>query len=175
MKTNKFILPLLCLLAVACREVPSYDVVSDKESDLKENMINANRLIAKSEAQQIDSYITRRGWQMEHVGDGVRVMVTARGDGRRLQREDTVVVTYSVEALNGIALYDGCRDTLVVGHLQPNRGVDAVVRTLSAGAEAVAILPSEQAFGVVGDGDRIGNRMILIYKLKIEKTIPSKT
>ena len=153
--------------------MPSYDPVSNKGSNLKENMINANRLIAKSEAQQIDSYISRRGWQMENVGDGVRLMVTSAGNGRRLQREDTVILTYSVEALNGISLYDSCRDTLVVGHLQPNRGIDAVLRTLSFETEAVAILPSEQAFGVVGDGNRIGSRMILIYKLKIEKTIPS--
>jgi len=53
--------------------------------------------------------------------------------------------------------------------MQPNRGLDAALMTLRQGSQARVILPSEQAFGVAGDGDRIKSRLVLIYDVTVEK------
>ena len=171
MKTAKFILPLLCLLAVACREVPTYDITAPKGDSLKENMINANRIIAKSEAQQIDAYLERRGWSKEKLSNGVWVAEYENGEvplGPAIGYEDTVVLRYSVSTLGGDELYGWRTDTVVCGRLQPTRGLDAALRTLHRGAIARVIVPSEQAYGVLGDGDRINTRMVLVYVLEIK-------
>ncbi len=162
---------LLALLPVACREVPTVDLTTPPATPLQEQMIGANRIISQSEAGQIDAYLDRRGWSKEKLPNGVWVAEYENSEvplGKAIGYEDTVVIRYHVESLAGETLYDNCRDTVVVGRLKPNRGVDAALRTLHHGATARVIVPSEQGFGVVGDGDRIGSRMILCYTLFIE-------
>ena len=77
--------------------------------------------------------------------------------------------SYTVRNIEDKVVYANVTDTVVIGRLQPNRGVDFALRTLNEGSSATVILPSEEAYGVPGDGDRIGKRWILIYDLKINK------
>ncbi len=170
-KRHLGLLATLCclLLATACREVPAVDLQPAKDNTLKESLIDANRHIAHSEETQIDAYASRRGWKMSRLPSGTRVMVTHRGQGTPVEYEDTVAITYSVEALNGATVYSNVCDTVVVGRLQPTRGVDAALRTLRRGDRARLILPSEQAYGVLGDGHRITTRMVLIYDIIINQ------
>ena len=162
------ILLMLAVLAAGCRQVPVVDVEAPKGDTLKENLINANRYIAQGEETQIEAYMERRGWQMQRLVGGARVMETKVGEGEKIDYEDTVVVDYDLEAISGTRIYSAVSDTVVVGRLQPTRGLDAALRTLRRGSEAIVIAPSEQAYGVVGDGDRIATRMILIYRLKVK-------
>jgi FKBP-type peptidyl-prolyl cis-trans isomerase len=74
-----------------------------------------------------------------------------------------------VEAINGTPIYNNVEETVVSGQLQPNRGMDAALRTLCQGSRARVVLPSEQAFGVAGDGDRVKSRMVLIYDVEVLK------
>ena len=166
------LLTTLSLLFVACHEVPSYDIAAPKGDTLKENMINANRIIAQSEAQQIEAYLERRGWSKERLSNGVWVAEYANSKvplGQAIGYEDTVVLRYSVSTLGGDELYDWRTDTVVCGRLQPTRGLDAALRTLHRGATARVIVPSEQGYGVIGDGDRIKSRTVLVYEVEIEK------
>ena len=170
MKIAKYILPLLCLLAVACREVPTYDIAAPKGDTLEERMIGANRIIAQSEGQQIDAWLERRGWSKEKLPNGVWVAEYANSEvplGQAICYEDTVVLRYSVSTLGGDELYGWRTDTVVCGRLQPTRGLDAALRTLHRGASARVIVPSEQGYGVIGDGDRIKSRMVLVYEVEI--------
>ena len=170
MKRYGHILLVLTVLLVACREVPTYELVSQKGDTLKENMINANRIIAQSEEQQIDAYLERRGWPKEKLLNGVWVAEYENSKvplGPTIDQEDTVAIRYRVASLGGSDIYDWRTDTVVCGHLQPTRGLDAALRTLHCGATARVIVPSEQAYGLVGDGDRIRTRMVLIYLVEV--------
>lgn len=160
------ILLLLCALFAGCRDVPTYEVSAPKGDSLQEKMIGANRLIAKSEESQIEAYVARRGWQMERLADGVRVMEMEAGS-RELMAEDTVDIRYNVLTLGGDNIYTGREERVVVGRLKPTRGLDAALRTLHEGARAMVIVPSEQAYGVIGDGERIGSRAVLVYELEV--------
>lgn len=153
----------------ACGQVPVVEPANQGGNPLRENIINANRLIAQSEETQIEAYTSRRGWQMQSLKGGVRVMETGNTSTTAIGYEDTVALHYSVETLGGEVVYSERFDTVVVGRLKPTRGIDAALRTLHDDSQATVILPSEQAYGVVGDGDRIGTRMILVYKLNAKK------
>ncbi len=170
--TRCCLLILLALSLTACRQVPVIDVVDQPSDPLKENRINANRIIAQSEETQIDAYVARRGWQMQRIAGGSRVMADGRGAAAdMLTFGDTVELRYTVEAIGGETIYSALCDTVVVGRAQPNRGVDEALRTLHVGESATVIVPSEQGFGVVGDGDRITSRMILVYKITTKNII----
>ncbi|MBQ9417555.1 MAG: DHH family phosphoesterase [Bacteroidales bacterium] len=161
------LLPLLLIVGTACRRTPVVDLPTSPTPSVQENLINANRYIAGSEATQIEAYLARRNWQATQIDGGTRVHLTAVGHGSTLACGDTVSVVYTVEDLGGTPLYTDRTDTLCVGRLQPNRGIDMALRSLRRGSDATVILPSEQAFGVLGDGGRIGTRMVLVYHLKI--------
>ena len=165
----------LTLLALAlalplgsCRETPIVELQPQQRPDIKESLIDANRHISRSEETQIDSYLSRRGWEMQRLPSGVRFRRTEAGGGSAIGYEDTVQVTYSVHDLGGRTLYAARRDTLVAGKLQPTRGLDDAIRALRHGDRATVVVPSEQGYGVPGDGQRIGSRTVLIYDLKIE-------
>jgi len=162
---------LLALLVASCRDVPVVDIAPQKGDTLKENMINANRIIAQSEAQQIDAYLERRGWSTEKLSNGVWVAEYKNSEvplGQAIGYEDTVAIRYCVSTLGGDKLYDWRTDTVVCGRLQPTRGLDAALRTLHRGASARVIVPSEQGYGLVGDGDRINTRMVLVYEMEVK-------
>ncbi len=162
------IIILFAAAMTACREVPVVEVETGRTDTLQERNATANRYLSQGEESQISAYIERRGWQMQRLTGGTRVMETRRGTGGRIDYEDTVVVEYDLAALNGAVIYNGVIDTVVAGHLEPTRGLDAALRTLSRDSEAVVIVPSGQAYGVVGDGDRVPTRAILVYKLKVK-------
>lgn len=155
------------MLCAACNNVPVVDSQAPASSGLKENLINANRFIAQSEETQIDAYAQRRGWQMATLPCGARVMVTEEGKGNAVKPDEVLIITYRLEAINGAVIYDNVTDTVVAGRLEPTRGLDAALLTLRHGSRASVILPSEEAYGVVGDGDRIGQRMVLVYDVKV--------
>ncbi len=164
-----YIILILTALATGCRQVPVVEMETKGGDTLKENMINANRYISQGEESQIDAYVNRRGWQMDRLLGGARVMKTEDGSGDKLDYEETAVINYRVETLGGDVIYEQVTDTVVIGRLEPTRGVDAALRTMKRGDKAIVILPSEQAYGVVGDGNRIGSRMVLVYRLEVGK------
>lgn len=158
---------VLALASAGCADVPVIDPQAPKGDTLKENMINANRHLAHSEETQIEAYVARRSCEARRLDNGVRIVETRRGKGAAIDYEDTVSLRYRVEAINGTVVYNSVSDTVVAGHLQPTRGLDAALRTLAAGSTACVILPSEQAYGVAGDGKRVGGRMVLIYTVEV--------
>ena len=162
------LISMAIMLFASCNNVPVIDFEPDKGDTLKENLLNANRYIAQSEETQIDAYIARRGWEMRKLSGGARVMETSQGSGVSVEYEDTVTITYRLEAINGTVIYSNETETVVAGRLQPTRGLDAALLILHHGSTAKIILPSEQGYGVVGDGDRVKSRMILVYDLKVE-------
>lgn len=163
---------LLCgTLFCSCNNVPVVDIESPRGDTLSEHLINANRIHAKGEDNQIDNYVARRGWQVERLGGGARVMETVRGDAAVVSG-DSVAIAYSVETLGGDIVYSHSTDTVVAGRIGRTHGyapigLDAALRTLHYGSKAVVILPSEQAYGVAGDGDRIGARTVLVYRIEV--------
>lgn len=152
---------------VGCGEPP---VVTGPEPkpDIKENLANANRYIVESEETQINSYVERRGWKVKRLACGARVYEFEMGNGKPVEWEEDVVIGYKLESLTGNTIYEGVKDTVKVGRQKPTLGLDAALTQLKHGSKAYVIVPSNQGYGVVGDGDRVTSRMVLVYKLEIE-------
>lgn len=155
------------ILFAACHQPNVIDISQPKEISIKENLINANKYIAQSEDTQIEQYIARRGWKMERLSCGARVMENQPGNGTYIDYEDSVSVRCRIEALNGGVIYEELEENFVVGRHQTTVGLDAAVKKLRKGSKAIAIVPSDAAYGVGGDGDRINTRVVLIYHIEV--------
>lgn len=167
--------PFLCLATMAalalslagCRDrIPTIELEGDKTAAVKENMINANRVVIQSEATQIESYLQRRGWETLPLPCGACYKVQTKGDGSSVQPEDTVVVKYRLERLDGSPIYRHQTDTLVVGHRDVTVALDDLLQLLTYGSRAWLIAPSNTAYGVVGDGDRVESRTVIVYDIQ---------
>ena len=160
---------LLSLLQSCNNDVPITDLsdVKGKQS-YETNMMTASNYVAKSEETEIDGYIKRRRWNdMKRMENGLRIWEYQKGE-RAITYDDEVIFYYSVQSVAGKDIYvDEC-DTIIVGRNEPNIGVDKAMLFLHHGSKAKLILPSHLGYGFIGDSDRIGTNMILIYDIEIK-------
>lgn len=156
----------LFLVAACGDNVPVIEVEEDQAALVKENMINANRVVIQSETTQIDNYIQRRGWKTATLPCGASYWQYAQGGGKPVLNDDEVVVTYRLEALDGSTFYTNQKDTLVVGRHEVTVALYEVLLQLHYGSKAWLVAPSNAAYGVVGDGDRVPSRAVIIYNIE---------
>lgn len=161
-----FILSSLALTLSSCRDrTPVVNIEPDKVELVKENMINANHVVIQSESTQIEGYVQRRGWDMKPLPCGASFWEYSIGNGAMINPEEKVVVTYRLETLDGSPIYTHQTDTLVVGHRDVTVALDDLLQHLHYGSKAWLIAPSNSAYGVVGDGDRVPSRTVIIYNV----------
>ena len=161
-----FIVLVATVFFAACKDrTPVIEFTPDNSSVMKENMINANRVVIQSESTQIDAYIERHGWKMESLPCGALYRIKAVGKGDLIQPDDTVTVSYRLEALDGTPFYTRQTDTLVVGRQEVTVALDDLLQRLSYGSQVQMIAPSNSAYGVVGDGDRVASRSVIVYDI----------
>ena len=162
-----YIITVMCLLVSSCHDrTPVIDLQPDNSTRYKENMINANRVVIQSEATQIEGYVQRRKMSTKTLPCGALFSEYAHGGGNAIGPEDTVVVGYRLEALDGTPFYTRQTDTLVVGHREVTQALDDLLLQLNVGSKAWLIAPSNTAYGVAGDGDRVPSRTIVIYNIE---------
>ena len=163
---RSFLYMVIVLMMTACGDrTPVIDLEPDNSSRYKENMINANRVVIQSEATQIEGYVKRRGLETKTLPCGALYYEYAHGNGEIINPDDTVVVTYRLEALDGTPFYTQQTDTLTVGRRQVTVALDDLLQQLPCGSKAWLIAPSNAAYGVAGDGDRVPSRTVIIYNI----------
>ena len=155
------------LLLASCQEPPVINETLPQGDSYKESLINANKVINSAEQTQIEAYAQRRQWQMRQLDNGSYYEETLAGKGRKVDYDDTVSLRYSVDALNGKRLYTDVATTVVVGQHKPTVGVDRALMEMRRGGKARLILPSSLAYGVVGDGDQVPGRTVLVFAIEI--------
>ena len=167
----KRVLHIACLLTfvalfAACGDnIPVIELPEDNSAAVKEHMINANRVVIRSEETQIECYLQRRNWSTTPLPCGARYMTYTPGTGAAVNPDDTVAVQYRLEALDGSAFYTDQTDTLVVGRHQVTVALDDLLQQMRYGGQAWLIAPSNSAYGVVGDGDRVPSRTVIVYNV----------
>ena len=157
------------LLAACNNDVPVIETTQNKPSTTGIDLAKTNQMLAQKENTEIDNFAKHHNLTLTDIGSGIKVMKTEEGRGPEATYDDTVIVRYMVKNIADVMVYENVEDTVVIGRLQPTRGLDMALRTLNEGCRAWVVLPSDQAYGVIGDGDLIGKRWILIYDLKVEK------
>lgn len=167
---KRAIILIACTLLASCHgDPPIVGRPSVPNRDIKENLINANKTIAQSEETAINEYISRRGWKnMKRLDEGARVWEYQKGEGAKIGYEDSVTLTYTIEAINGKLIYNDIEDKYVAGRRQQMIGLDQAVMQLHHGSRAKVILPSSLAYGIGGDGDKIPQSAILVIDVEVK-------
>lgn len=143
-------------------------IVNTKQD--KEKLEEANRNLVRQEKEFIDDYVKNSGSEFVETGTGLRYHIVSVGDGSAIKTGDIVTMEYETRLLNGDLLYSSDNEGLKVfkvGHGGVESGLEEAVLYLHHGDEAEVIIPAYLAYGLIGDGNKVPPRSIIVYKLKI--------
>lgn len=138
----------------------------------REELVNVNRQMVAREADLIESYSRRRGWNMQKTGSGLRYQVYENGSGERVETGSRVEISYTVSLLDGTVCYSSESDGNKIfrpGRGETEAGLEEGILLLRQGDKARFVIPSYLAHGLIGDQNRIPPRSIIVYELEVIK------
>ncbi|NCC74127.1 MAG: peptidylprolyl isomerase [Sphingobacteriia bacterium] len=165
-----FFLSLISILMSGCDDASKKEEKSKTGDDMEEILVEVNKQLVKTEAQQIEDLISRYGWEMEETGTGLRYVVLEKGNGAPCEKGKTVVMDYSVKLISGMQIYSSEESgpkSFEIGRGGVEAGLEEAMNFLHVGDKARLIIPSHLARGLSGDGKKIPPKATLIYEIKI--------
>jgi FKBP-type peptidyl-prolyl cis-trans isomerase len=164
-----FVLAFFSLLT-SCKQKNTDYLYEKKVDNNAQNLIRANRYLIHSDSIAIEAYITRRGWKMQITNTGLWYEIVKKGNGTKAKAGQKATITYSVDLLDGTHCYSSDSlglKTFKIGQGGVESGLEQGILLLSQGDSARFILPPYMAYGITGDGGRIGSRAILVYSVSL--------
>ena len=166
---------VLFLLVVSCKPEIKPSGSTGHIHMMDDTLINYNRQIVNSEAQEIDDYIARHQWKMKRTATGLRYMIFSSGNSRKSRINSKVTFKYSISLLTGVPVYSsdllGPR-TILVGATQGESGLQEGLLLMGNNDHAKLIIPSHLAFGLLGDMNKIPAQAVLVYDIEIVSVLP---
>lgn len=145
---------------------------SGEKTASKESLVVANKYLTRTEDEEIERYINRHQLDVTATGTGLRYIVTRSGKGPKPVEGDQVMLEYKTRLITGDVVYSSADSgpmEFKVGKGGVPSGLEEGILQLNLGDEAVIILPSHLAFGLLGDQNKIPARATVIYEIKFIK------
>lgn len=147
--------------------------------DMKEDLIKQNQVWHKEEMLEIESYVKRHGWNVITTGSGLKYIVYQKKDTTLplAQEGQIVIINYSISMLNDSICYssEGDPDDFLIGMDNVESGLHEGMTYMRKGEKAKIILPSNLAFGLVGDMEKIPPQAPLIYDVELVEILDADT
>lgn len=145
-----------------------------KETEKTDPYVEGNKNIMRRENEEMLMFVKRYGWEMQRTPTGLYIEVLKPGNGELYKENDPVTLEYRTFLLSGEMIY--CSDSLGPKHFVVNRSeeIDALheaVQRLRPGAQARLVIPSYLAYGVAGDGGRIGGLQPIMMEITLSENV----
>lgn len=143
-------------------------VIDEKQLEL--SLEEMNRKMLQYESELIDNYVEKNNLNVIKTGTGLRYQLVEEGDGDLIKKGDIVTLQYELRLLSGELLYSSDNDgnkTFLVSRGGVESGLEEAVLKFRMNSEAILILPPHLAHGLIGDGNRIPPKAILVYSIKV--------
>ena len=143
-------------------------IIDNKE--LKISLEELNRRMIQYEADLIEDYVVKKNLNVAKTGTGLRYQIIKDGEGELIKKGDIVTLEYELRLLSDELLYSSDNDGNKVFYVSRGgveSGLEEAVLKLKKNSEAILILPSHLAYGLIGDGNRIQSKAILVYRIKV--------
>lgn len=136
----------------------------------KESIKEVNKLLVDKDTELIKSYVARRKWDMKVSETGLWYMIIKDTGGKNIKKGDHITFNYKTRLLDGTLCYSSDSlgvKSIIVGQGGIEAGVEEGILLLRNGSKARFIMPPHLAYGLIGDGNRIPARAIIIYDIEI--------
>ncbi len=162
-----FIVALLVMF-VGCGQAVDKSAQHRKPLTEKE-LIQINRRLMRSEKEEINRFIRKKGWKMNVTPTGLRYMIIKQGHGPNARKGKVAVIRYTIRLLDGRIVASSDKNGLKsfeIGHGGVEKGLEEGILLLKVGDKAKFILPSHLAYGLSGDGLFIPPQSPLVYDVE---------
>ena len=135
----------------------------------KETLIVANRYMVNTENKEINHYIRRHNLDVVETGSGLKYQITKHGDGEKAHMGRVATLDYKVKLITGDVIYSSDEDgskIFKIGHGGVENGLEEAILNMRVGDEAIIIIPSHLAYGLLGDNKKIPPRSTIIYEIE---------
>jgi FKBP-type peptidyl-prolyl cis-trans isomerase FkpA len=160
---------VVALLSVSCgnREPDNVQRLNPDRAQMEE----VNRYLVQKDRERIENYIERKQLNMTMSASGLFYSIKRQGAGPLFSTGDVVTFDYNCSLLDGTECYSSLVSgpkRVVLGKSSIESGLDQGLRMLGSGGEALFIIPSFLAHGLLGDGERIPAMAVLVYEVKVK-------
>jgi len=165
---KQIVIIFLLVAFVSCRNNSEQATPNRKPGS--NEMADLNRYFVQKDKERIQNYIERKNLIMTESSTGLWYQILKEGTGNYFTDDDKVIMDYECSLLDGTNCYSsktlGLKE-VIMGRSQMEPGLNEGLRMLKPGAEATFILPPFLAFGLLGDGNKIPSRAVIVYYVNI--------
>ncbi|OFX20526.1 MAG: hypothetical protein A2041_10360 [Bacteroidetes bacterium GWA2_31_9b] len=168
-KIHFIIFTFLILVAFSCKK-NNHDIQQNIPLNYKKTLENVNKVLVEKDTELIKNFINRRGWEMSNTATGLWFMIYEKGTDIKIKKNDLVELKYNLWLIDGTLLYSSDSTglkTFIVGKGGVEAGLEEGLLLLNNKSKARFILPPHLAHGLIGDGNKIPGRAIVIYDIEI--------
>lgn len=165
-----FIVFVLYLTLSSCKQDKPEAIHGNELFNNKESYIKANEYLVKKDAEQIKSYVERRGWNMTQSESGLWYMIYKNGNGETASSGKLIRMNYSTTLLDGTFCYSSDQNgpkEFIIGQGGVESGLEEGVLLLKEGDNAKFIIPPHLGHGLLGDSKKIPPRAIIVYDVEV--------
>jgi FKBP-type peptidyl-prolyl cis-trans isomerase len=160
----------LFLFYSGCRKEESRKSSARNIHEEKEMLVRVNKYLVKKDVELIESYIKRRGWNMELTESGLFYEIYEHGNGDKAVNGKMATINYTVSLLDGSICYSSEGQgpkKFILGHSTEESGLEQGILMMREGDKGRFILPPHLAHGLLGDENRIPARSIIVYEVEL--------
>ncbi len=158
-------------LLPACRQQDERQKLSPEEFSEQQKLVErANRYLVKQDKELIESFASRRGWDMEITETGLYYQIYEKGNGPATAIGKDILMHYDISLLDGTPCYsskEGGPKRVRIGRDQEESGLVQGMLLMRQGDKARFILPPHMAYGLLGDENKIPPRSVIVYELEL--------
>jgi FKBP-type peptidyl-prolyl cis-trans isomerase len=178
MQHHKLILLILfvSLTISACQNKDKPTVKKSVEihspQDLDDALINNHKLRIREEQELIQAYISKHKYTVQSTATGVHYLIESTGSGEKVKLMADVQVKYQLNFIDDSYVYSSDSSgflNMIIGQSTEPSGLQEALLLMNEGSKAIIIVPSYLAYGLTGDGEKIGGRETLVYQIEILK------
>lgn len=125
----------------------------------------------RMELKAIEKLLSNQHHTILHTEEGIPYFIESAGKGKPLSAHQQVVMRGVITDMNGTVLYDYRQKPIVFGIMDytwPSL-MQKVLLGMQTGEQRVAYVPSSYAYGLSGDGQKIGSYCSLIINFRLEE------
>lgn len=180
MKTAFYIIMVSLLILLSCngqerrKDHQEPEITDQDREQMRESLINNNRRMMLAEMEMIDAYIREHKLDMDTTARGVRIKITKEGKGIKPEMMSMVSLDYTIHNLKDEYTYSSDSSGVLefrLGKSDEPSGLQEALLHMKEGDEALVIIPSFLAYGITGDGNKIGSSETLIYNIRLKRVI----
>ena len=142
------------------------------QNQIKETLIDANKNRMLEEVENINNYVDRHQLKMNTTPTGIRIMTITEGTGPKPKLLSDVSLKYKINLLDGSYVYSSDSSgvlSFILGQSSEPSGLQEALLSIHQGEKALVIIPYYLAYGLTGDGDKIGGGESLVYQVELIK------